>query len=84
MGYGRGAPGCQEGLGHPGDPPDRPRVPSQKHTEELQAQAEASLLGLVCHLYQVGQGSGGGQQGLGTHPQPCWGSHGCALAGGEA
>lgn len=47
------------GLGHPGDPPDRPPVPPQKHTDELQAQAEASLLGLVCHLYQVGQGPGG-------------------------
>uniref|UniRef100_A0A803W5P9 Gamma-interferon-inducible lysosomal thiol reductase n=1 Tax=Ficedula albicollis TaxID=59894 RepID=A0A803W5P9_FICAL len=30
-----------------------------KHTDELQAQAEASLLGLVCHLYEVGQGPGG-------------------------
>lgn len=26
----------------------------------------------------------GGQQGLGTHPHPCWGSTGCSLAGGEA
>lgn len=59
MGYGRGAAGCQVGLGHRGDPPDRPCIPPQKHTNELQAQAEASLLALVCHLYQVGLGSGG-------------------------
>lgn len=71
------------GLGHCGDPSDQPCLPPQKHTDELQAQAEASLLGLVCQLYQVGQGSGG-QQGLGTHPHPCWGSNGCSLAGGEA
>lgn len=65
MGYGGGPSGCQEGLGHPGDPSDQPHVPPQKHTDQLQAQAEASLLGLVCHLYQVGQGSGGGTAGLG-------------------
>uniref|UniRef100_A0A8C3MRK1 Gamma-interferon-inducible lysosomal thiol reductase n=1 Tax=Geospiza parvula TaxID=87175 RepID=A0A8C3MRK1_GEOPR len=33
-----------------------------KHTDELQAQAEASLLGLVCHLYQ------------GEKPEACEGS----------
>ncbi|NXS45442.1 GILT reductase, partial [Balaeniceps rex] len=30
-----------------------------KHTDELQAQAQTSLLGLICHLYQVGRGAGG-------------------------
>ncbi|NXD67791.1 GILT reductase, partial [Eolophus roseicapillus] len=29
-------------------------VVNGKHTDELQAQAEASLLGLICRLYQVG------------------------------
>lgn len=83
MGYGRGAAGCQVGLGHRGDPPDRPCIPPQKHTNELQAQAEASLLALVCHLYQVGQGSGG-TAGLGDTSPSLLGSTGCSLAGGEA
>uniref|UniRef100_A0A8B9NLA5 Gamma-interferon-inducible lysosomal thiol reductase n=1 Tax=Accipiter nisus TaxID=211598 RepID=A0A8B9NLA5_9AVES len=42
-----------------------------KHTDELQAQAEASLLGLICRLYQVGMGVWGSGGGWGdTSPSP--------------
>lgn len=79
-----GQQGARQGWDTLGTPPDRPCVPPQKHTDELQAQAEASLLGLVCHLYQVGQGSGG-TAGLGDVSPSLVGLYWLlSLAGGEA
>lgn len=69
--------------GTAGTPLTSPISP-QKHTDDLQAQAEASLLGLICRLYQVGRGAGESRRGWGTTPCPCQGSTSCSLAGGEA
>lgn len=81
-----GEPGRRAGPGHGRDSPDSPILtpPLQKHTDELQEQAEASLVGLICRLYQVGQGPAGAGGGRGTRPRPHRGSTGCSPPGGEA
>ena len=55
-----GVGGAQGSEGGRGDRPcdEQPHVSPQKHTDELQAEAQSSLLRLVCQLYQVGRGWG--------------------------